>query len=215
MTEAQGQGQAAGETQGTQDGTQVTEQDAAQGTPQTFTQKDLNKVAGQRAKEAEQRAINRILEQTGAESIDDVLSGFSEYQGIQEAVTTEADRANEKAERLEKRAKAAEERYTSTLRDYALRDALRDAGINPERLKGAMRLADASALQVDKDGNVSGIEDVVEAVREEAPEFFGTSERPRINAPQTIGTGVATPASSTDPEAAWQKQLMGILGVER
>ena len=55
-----------------------------------------------------QSAINDLLERTGAESIDDVLTAFTEYQGIQEARSTEADRANAKAEKLEARAKAAE-----------------------------------------------------------------------------------------------------------
>jgi hypothetical protein len=210
MSEAQAQGQAApAEASGA---TQEAQQDASQ-EERTFTQKDLNKAAGARAKEAEQRAINRILEQTGAESIDDVLSGFSEYQGIQEAVTTEADRANERAEKLEARAKTAEERYTNTLREFALRDSLRDAGINPERLKGAMRLADTSALEVDSEGNVSGLDEVVEAVREEAPEFFGASSeaRPRVNAPQTNGTGVSTPSTNTDPKQSYANWLLEVM----
>ena len=204
MSEAQAQGQATPETQQTQG--------EAQATPErSFTQADIKKIAANEKREGKQSAINDLLERTGAESIDDVLTAFTEYQGIQEARSTEADRANAKAEKLEARAKAAEERYTSTLRDFALRDSLRDAGINPERIKGAMRLADASALEVDADGNVSGLDEVVEAVRDEAPEFFGATERPRVNAPQTNGTGVSTPASNTDPQQSYADWLLGVL----
>ena len=74
-----------------------------------------------------------------------------------------------------------------------------------------MRLADASALEVDADGNVSGLDEVVEAVRDEAPEFFGATERPRVNAPQANGTGVSTPASNTDPQQSYADWLLGVL----
>jgi hypothetical protein len=184
----------------------------AQASPEArgFSQEDVNKIAGNRAKEARQAAINDLLEKTGAESIDDVLSAYTEYQGIQEAVTTEADRANQRAEKLEARAKSAEELYTNTLREYALRDALRDSGINPERLKGAMRLADMSALEVDSEGSVSGIEEVVEAVRNDSPEWFEQKSQ-RVNAPQTTGTTVSRPNGQTPEEiqANWLLQMIG------
>lgn len=178
-----------------------------------FTQEDVNKIAGNRAKEARQAAINDLLEKTGAESIDDVLSAYEEYQGIQEAVTTEADRANQRAEKLEARAKTAEERYTNTLREFALRDSLRDSGINPERLKGALRLADMSSLEVDSEGNVSGLEEVVEAVRTESPEWFG-EQKTRVNAPQTNGTGIQRPGTNgQDPDKAHAEWLAGLTGL--
>ena len=199
MSEAQAQGQATPEAAGRR-----------RASKRTLTQADSGN-CGQKKPEGKQAGINELLERDGCRVLGGCANGYSEYQGIQEAVTTEADRANAKAEKLEARAKAAEERYTSTLRDFALRDALRDAGINPERIKGAMRLADASALEVDADGNVSGLEDVVEAVRDEAPEFFGATERPRVNAPQTNGTGVSRPASNTDPQQSYADWLLGVL----
>lgn len=171
--------------------------------PRTFTQADLNKIAANEkrdgTKAGKQAAISELLEKTGAESIDDVLSAYTEYRGIQEAVTTEADRANKRAENLEKRAKTAEERYTTTLREYALRDALRDSGINSARLPLALRVADLESLSVDDEGAVSGIEGVVEAIKEASPEWFASdaSQAPqRQNAPQTQGTGVQRPGSN-------------------
>ncbi len=155
----------------------------------TFTQADLKKIAANEKRDGRQAAINDLLERTGAESIDDVLSAYTEYQGIQEAVTTEADRANERAERLEKRAKQAEERYTSTLREYALRDALRDSGINSGRLPLALKVADLSALELDKDGNVSGVESVVESIKDASPEWFTTEERRPVRSPEATQQG--------------------------
>jgi hypothetical protein len=207
MSEAQAQGQAPAESADTQ-----VEAQPQPDTERTFSQADLKKIAANEKREGKTSAINELLEKTGAESVDEILSAYSEYSEIQEAVTTEADRANARAEKLEAKAKAAEERYTNTLREFALRDSLRDAGINPERLRGAMRLADLSALEVDGEGNVSGLDEVVEAVKEEAPEFFGDSQgsRPRVNAPQTTGTGVTRPNGQT-PEEAHANWLVNLL----
>lgn len=205
MSEAQSQGQSTPETADTQVEAKPEEQ--------VYYQKDLNKIAANEKREGRTSAINELLEKTGAESIDDVLAAYSEYQGIQEAVTTEADRERTRAEKAEAKAKTAEERYTNTLREFALRDALRDAGINPERLKGAMRLAEMSALEVDKEGNVSGLDEVVEAVKEDSPEWFGEGQggRTRFDAPQTTGIGTQRPSGQTPEEqhAQWLVDLLG------
>jgi hypothetical protein len=128
-----------------------------------------------KAQQAREAAIAEILEKTGAESIDDVLSAWVEYQGIQEAVMTEADRANQRAERLEKRAKAAEERYERTVKEYALLYALKASGVKEERLHLALKLADMEHLSVSDSGKVDGIEVVVEDLKEAIPEWFGES----------------------------------------
>lgn len=203
MTEApqQGQGTPAPEGGGTPDGTQVTPQDS--GTERTFTQADLKKIAANEKREGKQSAISEILEKAGAESIDDVLSAYSEFQVIQEAATSEAEKLGTELEKTKNQLKTEREARATSDKTHALRDSLRDAGINPERLKGAMRLADLSALEVDKEGNVSGLDEVVESVREEAPEFFGSfaTERQRINAPQINGTGVKRPGQGAgDPK---------------
>jgi hypothetical protein len=141
----------------------------------TFTQDDLRKIAANEKRDGMKAgrtaAITELLEKTGAESIDDVLSAYTEYQGIQEAVSTEADRANQRAERLEKRAKAAEGRYEKTVKEYALRYALKERNLPLDRMGDALALADTDALQVDSDGNVGAdsLEVVVEALLEPRP----------------------------------------------
>ena len=210
MSEAQAQGQATP----SEAGTQGARQEQGESQDSTLTREDhireLKRVGKKEKAEGQQKAINDLLEKTGAESIDDVLSAYSEYQGIQEAVTTEADRERTAREKAEAKAQAAEDRYTGTLKTYALRDALRDAGINPERLKGAMRLADTDALEIDSEGNVSGLEDVIEAVKEEAPEFFGEglNQRQRVNAPETNGQLRVT---HSDPMKGWADDLLNII----
>jgi hypothetical protein len=123
MTEAQGQ--PTPEAQATQ---------AEQTGERAFTQADIKKIAANEKREGKQSAISELLEKTGAESIDDVLSAYTEHQSRREAEETAADKAEKAKTKAEERASAAEERYTNTLREFALRDSLRDAGINPERL---------------------------------------------------------------------------------
>ncbi len=179
MTEAQAQGQATPEAEGTQAQPEATEQ-------RSFTQADLNKIAANEKREGRTSFESEILERTGAESIDDVFTAYTEYQGIQEAVTTEADRANSRAERLETRAKTAEERYTNTLREFALRDSLRDRGVPSDRLNDALALAQRDTLEIGKDGSVAGVEEAVEALLEPRPWLLeGEQQRQRVNAPQT------------------------------
>lgn len=182
-------------------GTETTEE-------RTFTQADLKKIAANEKRDGRQAAINDLLDKTGAESIDDVLAAYTEYQGIQEAVTSEADRANERAERLEKRAKQAEERYASTLREYALRDALRDSGINSGRLPLALKVADLSALELDGSGIVSGVESVVESIREASPEWFATEERRPVRSPEATQQGRPRENSYEGQQASFIASLL-------
>ena len=202
MTE-QAQGQAAPESADTQV--------EAQPEARTLTQADVKKIAENEKREGKQSAIRELLEKTGAESIDDVIARVQSQMQTESEQETVADKAEKARAKAEERAKAAEERYTTTLREFALRDALRDSGINPDRLKGAMRLADISALEVDGEGNISGLEEVVEAVKEDSPEWFGQVERPRVNAPQTNGTGIQRPGNTEDPERDHANWLLGIL----
>lgn len=171
------------------EGTQA-ETEAPETTERTFTQVDLNKIAANEkregAKSGKQAAIAELLQQTGAESIDDVLSAYTEYQSVQQVTETEADKARKRAERLETRAKTAEEQVKNLHREFALRDALRDSGINSARLPLALKVADMQSLTVEND-TVEGVESVVEALQEASPEWFTAGERQRVNAPETSG----------------------------
>lgn len=180
-------------------GASQAEGQAPEATPEkTFTQADLKKIAANEKREGKKAAEAAFLEranQYGVESTDDVFSILESYHMTEQEMETAADKAEKAKAKAEAKAQAAEDRYTNTLREYALRDALRDSGINPERLRGAMRLADMSTLDVDREGNVGGLDEVVAAVKEEAPEFFGDGSRPRVSAPdagsnqRSSGTG--------------------------
>lgn len=187
-----------------------------QATPETpegyVPQKDVSKIAANEKREGKKSAHSEILERTGLESLDDVFSIVEAHQLTQAEMETAADREERAKKKAEGERDSWREQYYNTHREFALRDALRDAGINSERLAFVMRGADLTALEVDKDGNVSGLEGVVEAAQKEAPEFFGDQPRPRVNAPQTSGTSVEqTQVANDDPKVRMGQSLLGWL----
>jgi len=78
-----------------------------------FTQKDVDKIAGYRAKEAGEAAINDFLKKAEADSIDDVLEGYQTYRMLQEESTTEAERLQGELQKLQPKAERA-----STLEEF-------------------------------------------------------------------------------------------------
>jgi len=52
-----------------------------------------------------------------------------------------------------------------------LENSLRDAGINPERLAAAVKIADVSGVKVEGT-EVSGVTEAVESLKVETPEWF-------------------------------------------
>lgn len=149
----------------------------------SFSQKDVDKIAGNRAKDAaksaEKTAYERLLTELGAESLDDLKEGYKGFKIVQEETQTEADKAKAEAERIkgerDEARKATEEALKladDRLIQADLKGALRDGGIQAEYLPLALRLADTSTVEI-TDGEVKGVSDVVEAVKQASPVWFG------------------------------------------
>lgn len=148
----------------------------------SFSQKDVDKIAGNRAKDAaksaEKAAYERLLTELGAESLDDIKEGYKGFKVVQEETQTETDKAKVEAERIkgerDEARKATEEALKladDRLIQADLKGALRDGGIQAEYLPLALRLADTSTVEI-TDGEVQGISDVVEAVKKASPVWF-------------------------------------------
>jgi len=150
-------------------------------TPQpaaTVDQAEVQRIAAREKREGKSAREREILEATGAESMDDVLAAYTEYQEIQQAVTSEAEAANTAKTKAEAERDSWKTMFFNEKRSNALREGLRDASINTERIPIALRSADLSAVEVDtKTGAVSGVEDVVTALREESQEWFGEVQK--------------------------------------
>lgn len=66
----------------------------------------------------------------------------------------------------------AEEKYKGMLHAVAGRVALMEAGVKPAKAKRALKLIDFDDVEIDDDGELSGIEDAIEDLKEEWPELF-------------------------------------------
>lgn len=94
---------------------------------------------------------------------------------------------------------AAEKRLKPVAVRAAAKAALLEAGYqNPtsERLTRAIRQLDLDALEIDDDGEVSGLADQVKAFKDDYPELFGTQEQrqrtPRVAASDRPATNGKT-----------------------
>jgi hypothetical protein len=138
----------------------------------TFTQKDLDKYAGTARKEGRKATERELAEKLGV-SIEEAQQIVRDYRDQQEKQKTELDREKEARQKAEKAAAERERKANERIIASELRLALAQAGINPERMKLALKFADTSEVKVDDEGNVEGIEAVAEAVKDASPEWFG------------------------------------------
>lgn len=111
--------------------------------------------------------LNSEREQRKAEAERKALEEQNEFKALYEK---ERDACTD----LQEKHKAEAESRRNDLIRYELRDSLRNAGINTERLPLALRLADTSLVEVE-DSEVKGLEGVVDSLKKDSPEWFGTT----------------------------------------
>lgn len=90
----------------------------------------------------------------------------------------EDDTAKAIREAAEEAATAAEKKY----KPIALRAALLTAGVKAGRIAGAVKLLEIDDIEVDGNGEVSGLEGQLDGLREEWPELFASAEEPKREA---------------------------------
>jgi hypothetical protein len=194
----------------------MTEQDQGNPTPENetmpnsestpeprYTDKDVDKLKGSARKEGRNSGRTEreqeILEATGAGSVDDVLEAYNAWKVIEEESAGEAEKERNTRTKVEKERDTLKEELDSAYafiaemkQESALRAGLSEAGVRPERLKVALRIADQDSLEVNDDGEVTGIQEVVKAVQKEAPELFGTHQ-PLPETPTGQGSSKESP----------------------
>lgn len=87
-------------------------------------------------------------------------------------------RANETAEETARReaAEEAQRKADAKYKPISVRASLLEAGVKPSRVKGALRLINLDEIEIDEDGEVTGLDSQVAALREEWPELFADYE---------------------------------------
>jgi thioesterase domain-containing protein len=138
-----------------------------------------------RRKESES-ATRKVLASLGIEDVDKAKAAIEAAKAADEASKTELQKAQDAVAAAVARADEAEAKARGTLVLSKLENQLRDAGINPQRVDGAMKLAPLNDVQIAADGSIVGLEDAVKAVKEASPEWFGAPGKP-FSAPEIGG----------------------------
>ena len=135
---------------------------------------------------AELEATRRALRKANAEAADrrkrlDALE--AEEQKRKDASLSELEKAQKAAEDL----KAQLDQVTADLDGLRMRQAFYEAAAgvvwaNDQARRDAFDLSDLSAVEVDDDGKVSGMDKVVKGLQKERPHLFGAEKPPDINA---------------------------------
>lgn len=96
---------------------------------------------------------------------------------------------------------AAESKLKPTAIKASAKSALLEADARTDRVGALANLLDMSALDIDDDGEVSGLDDEVKRVKAEYPEFFKSEEDEKPKRGKLSGGGGRKPAD--DKKAPW------------
>lgn len=157
-----------------------------------FTQEDLDKVAGNRAKEAAAAAVKKILKELGIDNADDpdalktVKTKLTAAQQAEEANKSELQKLTEKLDaetkkrgELETAIEQARQREVVNTRNTKVIEALITAKVSPTdaedlRILLSARYPDNYNGVVDEDGKITekGMKALVEKAKETYPKYF-------------------------------------------
>jgi hypothetical protein len=161
---------------------EVTQTPAVTEGERTFTQADIDRIVGERAKRAEEAAVKRLLEQLGFDTPDAAKAAVTEAKKRADAEMSELEKLQAKLAETEKAAQAAAERASVSerarlldKRNGEIMTALKDA----EHPKDVLVWLDANypddlqAVMSD-DGTVDdkAVAKLIAKVKQERPGFF-------------------------------------------
>lgn len=150
----------------------------------TFTQADIDRIAGERAKRAAEAAATKLLAKLGVEDADTAAALLAEYRQRKEADMSEAekataaiDAARKEAEALKAALEVERKQRIADKRDNALAQALASAqAIDADDVVLWLQrnAQDAVSALVQNDGTIDpdGVTALVAKARSERPHFF-------------------------------------------
>jgi len=164
-----------------------------------FSKADIEAAAAKARERAEQETVKKVLADLGVGDLDAAKALLEAQRAAEEAAKSELQKAQDAATKAMAEADQAKAQARNTVVVAEVRSALRDAGINPARLDGAMRLADLAGLSLDADGAVQGLEAAVASVKQASPEWFGAPGKP-FSAPDASGSSSGVDYRTASPE---------------
>jgi len=148
----------------------------------TFTQADVDRIVGERAKRAKEAGISELLKELGFEKPDDLKTLVTTYRAADEAEKSELEKAQVKITALEKKAQEAEQRAAQSAqerleerRNAAILAALKDAEHPGDVLLWlAANKAEAVKATLKDDGTLDekAISTLVTEAKKERPSYF-------------------------------------------
>lgn len=148
---------------------------------------------------------------------------WTRTQAALKKANEDAKRNRFKAKELEQQARAGETEHEKELREAreqgekrfrtplvkaAARVALSEAGVAGPTDR-VLRLVDMDALSVDDDGDIVGLDAEVERVKQEYPEFFQGSAKPK---PKARPTAADRKPAEEKPKSSAEQHAMRVLG---
>lgn len=170
--------------------------DGASAKPVSYTQDDLNRMFGERAKQAE----TALLKKLGFERTEDAESLIKKTRETEEAQKTELQKAQEKAAALEKR--EAELLEKQRLTEGKADVIAKAANIGIADAIAAYRMLDKSKLEYDAGGQPTNTEQVLRDLLKEFPILAGTGTSAANPAKNRGGAGTFTKSQVAD-RAFW------------
>lgn len=186
-------------------------------TEATFTQAELDRIVGERAKRASEAAISKLLQSLGVENVEQAQSTFEDAKKRREAEMSELEKAQAQIEAAQKQAKEAleakqslEQTIIANGRKQAFLKAVADGGgSNADDLfilVNAKRANDFTAVfDEDTSPNEAKMKQFIKQVQNDFPTYFGTSG---AGSPSN-NNGVARSSADFSEEAmaTWRTRL--------
>ncbi len=151
-----------------------------------FTQNDIDRIVGERAKRAGESAVSELLKGLGLERVDDLKAIMTERKKLRDSQLSELDKATKKITELEPTLYD----YEAELAEMRLWKALAKS-IRQQKIGFASDAAEEDALEhlsrtieMDGKGSPKNLDDALKTLMKERPYLFGKNgdKPPDINA---------------------------------
>lgn len=136
----------------------------------TFTQDELNARAGQARAEGRKAAEKTLADQLGV-SVEEAKAIIARAKEKDDAEKSDAQKAAEAADAREKVAAEKETAATQRVHDADVRDALRDEGVDKDKLAKVAKL-----VEVEVGADEATIKAAVAVTKKDFPELFGEAK---------------------------------------
>ncbi len=139
-----------------------------------FTQADLDRVAGERAKRAKKTAISELLQELGLDKVDDLKGIVTAKRKAEEDEKTELQKAQEREVEEKRKREALEAQLQQERLDRAIEREAQALGFAD--VTDATALVERALIETGDDGAITGVKEALEKLLEAKPHLKGQGE---------------------------------------